>query len=102
MKVLICGISFKEDCPDIRNSKVFDLIKLFEEKNFNVDVYDPIADLSKDNYLKSSNKLIEFPTNQKYDVIVMAVAHNIFRKTPYNTLNKILNNKGIIFDFVIQ
>ena len=97
-KVLICGISFKEDCPDIRNSKVFDLIKLFEEKNFNVDVYDPIADLSKDNYLKSSNKLLEFPTNQKYDVIVMAVAHNIFRKTPYDTFNKILNNKGIIFD----
>ena len=67
-------------------------------KNFNVDVYDPVADLSKDNYLKSSNKLLEFPTNQKYDVIVMAVAHNIFRKTPYDTFNKILNNKGIIFD----
>ena len=97
-KVLICGISFKEDCPDTRNSKVFDLIKLFEKKDFDVDVYDPIADLDKDNYLKSSNKLLKFPTNQKYDVIVISVAHKIFRKTPYDTFNKILNKKGIIFD----
>ena len=98
VKVLICGISFKEDCPDIRNSKVFDLVELFENNNFNVDIYDPIADLSKADYLKNSNILFEFPTNKIYEVIVMAVPHNIFRKTPYSKFKNILNQKGIIFD----
>ena len=94
-KVLICGISFKEDCPDIRNSKVFDLINLFKINKFEVDIYDPVADLSK---LEGIKLLLELPSRKFYDVIVLAVPHIQFKKISYDKFNLILKNKGIIFD----
>lgn len=79
-KVIVLGVTFKENCPDIRNSKVFDLIRELKEYHLNVDVHDPIAD--KAEVIKHQNiTLIDRQTleNQHYDVAVVAVGHTEYR-----------------------
>jgi UDP-N-acetyl-D-galactosamine dehydrogenase len=75
-KSLILGITFKEDCPDIRNSKVIDILRELQQFNMNVDVYDPHADKHevKEEY---GIDLVE-SISDKYDAIVLAVAHKEF------------------------
>ncbi len=75
-KSLILGITFKEDCPDIRNSKVIDIFRELQQFNMNVDVYDPHADKHevKEEY---GIDLVE-SISDKYDAIVLAVAHKEF------------------------
>lgn len=89
-KILIMGITFKENCPDMRNSQITKLIKLLKKHHL-VDVYDPIANSTK----------IELINNLKsnfYDAILLCVNHKIFIEMGYKNLNKLLKNKGIIFD----
>ena len=75
-KVLLLGITFKENCPDIRNTKVIDLINSLKEYGCNVDIYDPWAD--KDEVKAEYDvDLIDNPKDH-YDVSVLAVAHNEF------------------------
>ena len=70
------GLTFKENCPDIRNSKVFDLIKDLEKLNVNICVYDPNVDQN----LKEVKhiKFVSSIESNKYDGLIMAVAHNEF------------------------
>lgn len=77
-KVLVLGITFKENCPDIRNSRVIDIINELKEFEVNVDVYDPwaVADEVKHEY---GVGLIDTPDLRTYDGIVLAVAHNQFK-----------------------
>ena len=90
-KVFVLGITFKENCPDIRNSRVIDVIEELAEFGCNVDVYDPWADV---NEVKKEYKhtLIKEPVYEDYEAIVLAVAHNEFK-----TL-KIGNKNQVIFD----
>ena len=82
-KVLVLGITFKENCPDIRNSRVIDVINELQDFACNVDVYDPWADPEevKKEYgidlLPTTNN--QQPTTNHYDAIVLAVAHNEFK-----------------------
>jgi len=76
-KVLVLGITFKENTPDIRNSRVIDVIRELEEFGCDVDVYDPWAD-SKDVKKEYDIDLIEDVDMPKYESIVLAVAHNEF------------------------
>ena len=93
---LVLGITFKENCPDIRNSRVIDIIREFETYHVNVDVFDPWA--SKEevkheyglNMLTSANQL-----NNNYDAIVLAVAHNEFKELNIKDLK---SDIGVIFD----
>jgi UDP-N-acetyl-D-galactosamine dehydrogenase len=73
---LILGITFKEDCPDIRNSKVIDIFRELQQFNMNVDIYDPHADKHevKDEY---GVDLVE-TISEKYDAIILAVSHKEF------------------------
>ena len=91
-KVLILGITFKENCPDIRNSHVIDVIHELEEFECNINVYDPWADHEevKNSYNIEPLKTLSF---EDYDAIVLAVAHEKFR-----TLNITKQGKQIIFD----
>ena len=79
-KVLILGITFKENCPDIRNSKVVDLIKELQEFNCNIDICDPLADEVE---VKSTygHDLINYKklNIQNYNCIILAVAHDKFK-----------------------
>ncbi len=95
--VLIMGITFKENCPDLRNSKVFDLKKKFEEFKCNVEVYDPWV--NKDQaHQKYDLDLIDEPSKQKYDSILLAVAHNEFKKMSIKQIKEYGKHNHVIYD----
>ena len=92
--ILILGITFKENCPDVRNTKIVDLIKELKEYETNITVFDPWADLNqvkKEYNLEATNNL---PT-AKFDVIIHAVAHQEFLELDYNNLK---NTNAVIYD----
>ena len=92
--VLVLGITFKEDCPDIRNSKVIDIIEEFQQFNINVDVYDPHADeheVSEEYGIKLIEKI-----NKTYSGIILAVAHKEFLELDLDQLKS--SNSSVIFD----
>ena len=95
--ILIMGLTFKENCPDIRNTKVTDLVDGFKNFNLNVDVYDTWAD--KDKTLNEySIKLIDRPEEKKYDAIIFAVAHDEFKKLPIDRIRSFGKKNHIIYD----
>ena len=93
-KALILGITFKEDCPDIRNSKIIDIYRELNQFGLNVDVFDPIVDskLVKKEYGFNCIKSIN---TKKYNLIIIAVKHTEFLTINFN---KIVKNKSVIFD----
>ena len=93
-KVLVLGITFKENCPDIRNSRVIDVIEELRNFGCDVDVYDPWADAEevKDEY---DVKLITNHELQKYNAVVLAVAHHQFREMD---LRQFTNGDGVLYD----
>jgi UDP-N-acetyl-D-galactosamine dehydrogenase len=96
--ILIMGFSFKEDCPDIRNTRVIDIVKEFENFNCKVDIFDPYISKKEvnDEYKIS---LIDKPTNGKYNAIIVAVAHREFKKMNINEIKKLGDsNNYIIYD----
>jgi UDP-N-acetyl-D-galactosamine dehydrogenase len=93
-KVLILGITFKEDCPDIRNSKVIDIHRELVQFGVNVDVFDPHAD-ANDVFHEYGIKIIN-QLSSKYDAIVLAVSHKEFLKIDLKDL--CTNNNAVIFD----
>lgn len=77
--VLVLGVTFKENCPDIRNSKVIDVIDELKKYNLNVDVFDPWANPEEVKYVFNLDLLNqENQLKDKYDAIVLTVAHNEF------------------------
>lgn len=91
--VLVLGITFKENCPDIRNSRVIDLIREFQEYSCKVDVYDPWADAAEVKH-EYDVDLSSKPRNG-YDAIVLAVAHNEFLNMDFIGLG---NGNTVIYD----
>lgn len=93
-KILILGFTFKENCPDVRNTKVVDIVKALEEYNADVAVYDPWADpqvTRKEYGLEVKTTLPE----GKYDAIVLAVAHDQFSGLD---TGKLTREKCVVFD----
>jgi len=90
--VLILGYTFKENCEDIRNSKVLDIETKLTDYGYNVDVYDPL--------LVNNNKIIKdpFKSNKKYDGIILAVSHNDFYKYTEDDFNKISKENLVLLD----
>jgi UDP-N-acetyl-D-galactosamine dehydrogenase len=91
---LILGITFKEDCPDIRNSKVIDIFRELQQFNMNVDIYDPHADKHevKDEY---GVDLLE-TISDKYDAIILAVSHKEFLELDIRSI--CASSDSIIYD----
>ena len=92
-KILVLGITFKENCPDIRNSKVVDVIQELQSYGTNVEVYDPQADAAEvlhEYGLKLVQKL-----DKKYNAIVLAVNHNDFKSIDWS---QIKDNKTVVYD----
>ena len=92
-KILLLGITFKENCPDIRNSKVIDIYTELIQFGLNVDVYDPHADKKED---FSKYGIIMTDKLNVYDGIILAVSHLEFLELDYKSLKK--QKKSIIFD----
>ena len=93
-KILILGFSFKENCPDIRNTKVIDIYTTLHEYTHNITVYDPWVDVKsvKDKY---DIDITNTAPNVKYDAVILAVAHNKFKMIDKNDL---LSKNAIIYD----
>lgn len=91
--ILVLGITFKENCPDIRNSKVVDVIQELQSYGTLVDVYDPQADASEVEH-EYKLKLVT-ALNKKYNAIVLAVSHDDFKTLDWN---KIRNEKTVVYD----
>ena len=97
--VLMLGVTFKEDCPDMRNTKVIDVIDELKDFGINVDVYDPWVDPNEEKKWYThgiiSNPLDD---NKKYDAIVVAVAHKQFKKYTAETYSQLSNGKEVVID----
>jgi UDP-N-acetyl-D-galactosamine dehydrogenase len=91
--ILVLGITFKENCPDIRNSKVVDVIRELQSFGTHVDVYDPQANAEEVNH-EYGLSLISTPT-KKYHAIILAVSHDEFKKLDWS---KIKDSKTVVFD----
>ncbi|MGK0448856.1 MAG: UDP-N-acetyl-D-galactosamine dehydrogenase [Polaribacter sp.] len=97
--VLMLGVTFKEDCPDMRNTKVVDIIEELKSFGCNVDVYDPWVD-PQENKKSYSHGIIYNPleTAKQYDAIVVAVAHKQFKGLKDSDYQKLSHGKPIIID----
>ena len=95
INILILGITFKENCPDTRNSKVFDLINYLKSKSCNVDIYDPLV---SDNINGAFKALTELKRNKKYHGIILAVPHSAFKRMGVNKIKSMLTKNGIFYD----
>ena len=100
-KVYIMGITFKEDCPDIRNSKAVDIIKRFKEYDIDAFVVDPIADIDELRHIDGIN-LVSLADVKDADCIIFAVGHKQFRGLGIHEINgmykDIDNNEKILID----
>lgn len=92
--VLILGITFKENCPDIRNSRVIDVIDELKSFGCNVEVYDPWAN-KEEVHREYGIDLKSELTRKNYDAVVVAVAHNEFKEMD---VNKLRNGTGVLYD----
>ena len=97
LKVLILGITFKENCPDLRNNKTIDIYKYLKEKGLTVEVYDPWASPKETQDLYGF-KLIEYPTIDQYEGILISVSHDQFIKMGVDEIRSFGKNDHILYD----
>lgn len=93
-KVLILGITFKENCPDIRNTKVVDIVHTLEPYTKNITIYDPWANPEEVKHEYNVEVTTTLP-NDKFDTIILAVAHNQFLELDLTTLRK---ENSVLYD----
>jgi UDP-N-acetyl-D-galactosamine dehydrogenase len=86
-KVLMLGFTFKENCPDVRNTRVIDIIRELETYRVDLDVFDPWANLAEVQHEYNIDVINELRPGAKYDAIVLAVAHDEFKKLELSTLS---------------
>lgn len=94
-KILILGITFKENCPDIRNTKVVDIYHTLSEYTNNITIFDPWANKENVNSAYGLDITNVMPSENDFDVIILAVSHKDFLKLD---LRSSLNKNGIIYD----
>ena len=96
-KILILGLTFKENCRDVRNTRVVDIVGALSKYGAQVDVYDPWVDPTIE-LLEGTAKLVAQPENQAYDALLLAVAHDEFRTLDETQLNQWMRPDRVIYD----
>ena len=95
-RALILGIAFKENCPDIRNSRVIDIVNELQTYSVDIDIYDPWASVFEVNEAYNLDLIIsKKELKRDYDAIILAVAHKEFLELDIQDLK---SDNGIIFD----
>ena len=95
-KALVLGITFKENCPDIRNSRVIDIIEELETYHVDVDVYDPWASSEEVKHEYKFDLITDFnELSSDYDAVILAVSHNEFLELD---ITKLKSQTGVVFD----
>ncbi len=95
-KVLVMGITFKENVSDIRNSKVADLVKELKQFSVNVDIIDPYA--SAHEVMEEYGLKIQDQPDENYDAVIVAVGHDEFKKMTMSDFKLLMNNQPILMD----
>jgi UDP-N-acetyl-D-galactosamine dehydrogenase len=96
-RVLVLGFTFKENCPDIRNTRIIDIVRELEEYNAAVDVFDPWVD-ARDAERECRINLVSRPREGCYDGIILAVAHNEFRAMNVEGLRAFGKEPSVLYD----
>lgn len=95
--VLIMGLTFKENCPDLRNTRVIDMVKEFADYGANIDVYDPWVDKEEACEEYAINPITQ-PENGKYDAIVLAVSHRQFVEMGADAIHELGKENHVLYD----
>jgi len=95
--ILIMGLTFKENCPDLRNTRVVDLVAEFESFNCHVDVYDPWVD-KQEAEEEYGLTLIEEPQSGAYDAVILAVAHDEFKALGAEKIHSYGKEQHVLYD----
>ena len=93
--IIIFGFTFKENCPDVRNTKVVDIVKALKEYNLNITIFDPWANPAAVKHEYDLEVVNELPTDEKFDAAIAAVAHREFAEV---NISSVLKPRHIIFD----
>lgn len=96
-KILIMGLAFKENCPDVRNTKVVDIYRELLDYNCEVDIYDPWID-AKEAFKEYGIRIISKIENQKYDGIILAVSHQQFKDIGIKKIRSFGRSIHLLYD----
>ncbi len=96
-KVLVLGLSFKENCPDIRNTKIIDIVTELKEYQIDVDVYDPWVDVQEAEH-EYSIRPVQSVSNNSYDAIILAVAHEQFKQMGATQIRALGKPAHVLYD----
>ncbi len=97
-RILVMGLTFKENCPDVRNSKVVDIVAALKEYNANVDVYDPWIDIEAARSELGIDDIVAEPEHGHYDGIVVAVAHREFIAAGVDYVRGLGKPNAVLYD----
>ena len=97
VKVLLLGLTFKENCPDLRNSKIKDIFEKLKNKNLKIDLYDPLADSKEIKSYYGKKQISKFLFN-KYDGIIISVPHKKIKSMGINFIKSLCKDNHVIFD----
>lgn len=97
-KILVMGLTFKEDCPDLRNSKVIDIINELKDFNANVDVYDPGVTSEDAQHTYGLNITDIKGQKDEYDAIIIAVGHKEFKAMGIDAIKALGKRNAVVYD----
>ena len=96
-RILVMGLTFKENCPDLRNTKVVDILAELKEYNIAVDVYDPWVDTTEAQH-EYGIRVIDVPEDALYDAIILAVAHDQFKQLTEMEIRRFGRTSHVLYD----
>lgn len=96
-RVLVMGLSFKENCPDLRNSRVIDIVRELMDYNVQVDVFDPVVS-SEDAQQEHAISLVDKPQSGTYEGIIVAVAHTEFARMGGHEIRRLGKKNHVLYD----
>lgn len=96
-KILVMGLSFKENCPDIRNTKIVDMVKTLKEYDLDLDIYDPWVDIEKAKHEYGLTPITHLQEHH-YDAVILAVAHDEFKRMSINEFKALSKENYVLYD----
>lgn len=97
-RVLVLGLTFKENCPDIRNTKVVDIVSQLQSYNVGVDIYDPWVNAAEAHHEYGLDCLLKLPANSRYSAIIIAVGHTEFVAMGSDGIRALGEPGAVIYD----
>lgn len=96
-KILVMGLSFKENCPDIRNTKIVDMVNALKEYDLDLDIYDPWVDINEAKHEYGLTPITQLPEHH-YDAVILAVAHDEFKSMSIADFKRLSRENYVLYD----